>query len=639
MSMIYGFVNLDGRPADPAILKNMESALADKKYDAQSALIHANMAMGFKNQYITEESHFEALPCYDAETGLYFVCDAIIDNREELASLLGLRLTKEFADGQIIFEAYKKWGERCTAYLLGDFAFAVYDSKNRRVQLFRDHMGKRILYYRFENQCIYFSTLMKPLIDPWGSGEKQKLNEEYLVYFLAIEISRHEIMTGSTIYKDIRYVSQASCLTFTEESILCKIYWDPLNIHRDRRVNKKEYIEEFREIYFDAIRCRLRADGEVGIMLSGGLDSGSVACVAASILRDQNRQLHSYTAIPVRGYTEWTPQHIISDESDAVKLIQAAYPNIVTHFVDSKNNNPIKVANQVLEIFEQPYKFIDNSYWLYDIFQTAGRDGCKVVLSGCIGNWTVSYGRSLTIMYEHLMRLRLISFIHDFNTLCLKNKLSRKKTAVKFAKAVYYSVYAEKNSRVTSDLVKDIYIKKYDAERKLRLSGITNKTLLRDEESRRFFFDPTLSNQSTSAMIKFGLFSSICERDPTGDKRVVEFCMRLPYELYFDKKTGHDRSLIRQGISGIAPEKVVRNQSYGQQAVDWIERIEPEWHVFLDEFRERIERENSLREYLNMEYINDIVSNNYNLKYESDTIFNVRNIITIDNCLKFGNML
>lgn len=639
MSMIYGFINLDGRPADPRILGNMGAALSNRNADAHTTLVNGSVAMGFKNQYITRESHFEALPYFDAETGLYFVCDAIVDNREELARLLGLKLTNETPDGLLIFESYKKWREGCTKYLLGDFAFVVYDSKSRRVQFFRDHMGKRILNYRIENYTVFFSTLVKPLLDPQENGEKSKLNEEYLVFFLAIPGVQHEISPGTTIYQDINTVSPASCLSFTSQSVSNKIYWDPCTIHTDRRMLKTDYVEELKSIFHDAVKCRLRADGEIGSFLSGGLDSSAVACVAASILRDENKKLHTYTSVPLQGFTNWAPKYAISDESGAVKLTGAAYPNMITHFIDTKGRDPLSDAGLILDVLEQPYKFIDNSFWLRNIFKTAGRDGCKVLLSGSFGNSTISYGGIDMIMLEHLMRLRLNRFIKDVNAFCFNNKQSRRKVLTLFAGELLKSNLCFGRRRFAENTVKQEYLEKYGVESKLRLSGFSDKTVRRDKTERRLLLAPMFLNQDGFMKARFGIDSEICERDPTGDKRVVEFCLRLPYDCYFDKESGLDRGLIRRAMLGVVPAGVLKDRRRGLQAADWRERIEPRWDSFINDFLEELKRPKRLNEYLDIDRIEDLGNSRRTLTYDFDTISDVRKIIIIDNCTKFDNML
>lgn len=639
MSMIYGFINLDGRPADPAILMNMESALSDRKHDVQSTLINANVAMGFKNQYITEESHFEDMPYYDTDTGLFFVCDAIIDNREELAALLGLRLTKEIPDSWVIFEAYKKWGEGCTRYLLGDFAFVVYDSKNRRVQLFRDHMGQRLLYYRQDGSRIFFSTLIKPLIDPWGNKRKPELDEKYLVHFLCMNDLRQEIYPGSTIYKDICYVLPASCLSSSKQSVKNEVYWDPMDIPPDRRLKKSDYVESFKSIYTDAVRCRLRTDGEVGVMLSGGLDSSSVACIAASLLQEQNKQLYTYTSVPMQGFINWESKQWNADESDLVRIIHAAYPNIVGRFVDAEGKNSINVSDQMLSLNEQPYKFIANSFWLTEIFRAASDDGCRVLLGGSFGNGTVSYGMYWDILFEHFMRFRLVSFIRDVNAFCRNINVSRKEFISKIRGLFFRSVFPFNRTPNATGAVRNEYLVEYGVKRNLRALGMTNKPLHRDKDARKLMLHPTYLQQCYSLDAKHFCFTGVCKRDPTGDKRVVEFCMRLPYDCFFDKTTGQDRSLIKRAMTGYIPDEILNERRRGLQAADWLERLEPQWDDFIREFQDELCQAPRIFKYVNLSSIMDLANRSFELRYDNNTSNDVRNIITINNCKKFIDML
>lgn len=639
MSILYGFVNLDGQPAEPRMLENMGSALKNYTSDAQSSFVIDNVAMGFKNQYITEESHFEKLPYCDSNEGLFFVCDAIIDNREELSGLLGLKLRKELTDSHLIYESYKKWGKDCTRYLLGDFAFVVYDKKHRQVQLIRDHMGKRLLYYRIDKHRIFFSTLIKPLVDPWANKQKPKINEQYLIHFLASDENRHEYISGYTVYQDINYVQQASCLTVSHQSISNEVFWDPRDIEAGRQYSKSNYIEEFLSIFTDAVHCRIRADGDIGVLLSGGLDSSAVACVAASILRKQNRELHTYTSIPVQGFTDWSPKNVISDESAAVIAMQSAYPNMDVHLIDSKGKNPLNAAGRILEVFEQPYKFVENSYWLDDIIQTAGHDGCRIVLSGVFGNSTISYGEPQITFFEHIMRFRLFSFIKDVNAFCLCNEVSRKKVLSRFARDFRKSIVNPDIGSFTTDIVKSEFLHKYDVNSTMCFVGYSKKPYMRDREYRRHLFHPTLTHQAASAMAKSCLSSNVCERDPTSDKRIIEFCLKLPYDYYFESASGQSRSLIRRAMTGIVPDGILKNKYYGQQAADWLERIKPQWKDFIQGFIENYQLNNPLSEYLNYQDIAELLSRNSDVAYSFETAIAVRNIITIDNCIKFLNML
>lgn len=639
MSMLYGYVNLNHQVNDIAMLNNMYSKLADYKYDSHTTLSENNVAMGYLNQFVTVESKFDDLPYYDKSAGLYFVCDAIIDNRDELINSLALESKKDLPDSQIVFESYKKWGKDCAQHLLGDFAFVVYDEKAKQVEMFRDHMGKRLLYYRVENNQVFFSTLIKPLINPFEKQEKIVLNEQYLVEFLSLKGIRHEITPGHTIFQSIDYVLPASCLTVSVKSVLNQIYWDPTKIKTDKKLAQTDYINEFKRIFNEAVKCRLRTTGDVGVFLSGGLDSGSVACVAASILDGQNKKLNTYTSVPRTGFKSSSPPFYVVDESKSVKKMHDSYPNMNLHFVDSKEKNSLNVIDRILHSFEQPYKFVENSYWLDDILQIAGNDGCKVILSGFLGNSTISYGSYKTHFYEHFIRLRLISFVKDFQSFCHHNKLSRKKMSSNLTKEIIRSVFYLKRESNSAELVRNTYRKKYCVEKKLHSFGFMNKPILRVREERSLFFHPTVTNHVSSTITKLSIANNICERDPTCDKRVVEFCLKLPYTCFFDKERGQDRGLVRQAMRGIVPSEILNNKHYGLQAADWFNRIDDQWEDFFVTFNEKLYKSNYLLEYIDLDYMADLVTKYSKITYSEDISKHIREIIMIFICNQFTDML
>ena len=636
MSILYGLINLDGQPASPEIFEKMRAALSKYTCDSESSLVKNNVVIGFMNQYITEESQLDKVPCYDTESGLYFVCDAIIDNREELISLLGLR-SDNLSDSDIIFSAYKKWGANCTHYLLGDFAFVIYNQRLQRVQLFRDHMGKRLLYYRLDNHILYFSTLIGPLIASFNNSPA--INEEYLVTFLSIEEILQEIKAGETIYKDINYVSPASYLTVTDDTISSITYWNIYDINEDRGLKYIDYKNQFKDLFTESVRCRLRTNGNVGSFLSGGLDSSSVACTAASLLSKQGKILHTFTSVPLAGYTDWVPKSRIADESDAVVKMQNMYPNIHAHFINCKDKNSLNVAARMLEIQEQPYKFIENSYWLNEIPKQASLNGCKVILSGSIGNSTISFGSFYSIMFEHLCRLRLIHLVKDLSAYCRLASFSRSKMLKVVTKMFCEAIFFHGNAQNGSKMVREEYRDKYNVNKKLRSIGLKNKPVLRIKEVRHLMLHPAIINQASSAMAKLSLANNICERDPTADKRIVELTLRLPYDCYFDRLRGFDRGLIRQSMQGSVPDEILFNRRRGLQSADYLDRININWPGFLQAFTEALISPNELAKYLDLEYLLDTVHSHNDLPFSFDTIFGIRNIIIIDNCIRFLNML
>lgn len=202
---------------------------------------------------------------------VWLTADARLDSRADLIR----KLTPEQSpdDAELILHAYEKWGENCVYHLLGDFAFAIWDSRGRRFFCARDHFGvKPFFFASIANSFVFSNTLNALRLDPRVSSE---LNEvavgDYLLFGLNQDLS-------TTIFRDIQRIPPAHSLTISGGSIKTARYWsaEPKQIRfRDR----SSYVEAFADLLSSATEDRLPADN-VTVSMSGGLDSTSLAAIA-----------------------------------------------------------------------------------------------------------------------------------------------------------------------------------------------------------------------------------------------------------------------------------------------------------------------------------------------------------------------
>lgn len=630
MSAIYGYVDLEKNSADKRLLDSMSEGFPIGCFDGHTQLVRHNVAFGFLNQVITDQAEYEALPIYDEQRRLYFTADAIIDNRDDLIRQLNLSPSGRLTDSQLIFEAYKKWGSSCAEHLLGDFAFVVYHENENRVCLCRDHVGARLLYYRVEGKRIYFSSLLGPLAALISSSPEEKISEQYLVEFLAIGEIRHSFTPKLTIYKDVYYVLPASCLTFDSGKSTEKIYWDPSKIKTSHKYNDKNYLDEFRSIFSDAVKCRLRSKDGVGVLLSGGLDSSSVACVAAGLLAAENKNLNTYTSIPLKGLKTWGPENCIPDETEFILLMKKAYDNMTLHFVDSPGDDSIKAVGATLRAFEQPYKFIENSFWLNNILRQSRQDGCSVLLNGFFGNFTISFGSIFNYLFEHLIRFRLLSLVSDSFSFCRLNKISRKQFSSYFFKKSFATLFVPEKRRLVSKLLEEEYAKKYDVDRSLLRAGYTGKPFRSFRQEQKLALQASVLNHIAESTAKTSLQHHIAMRDPTSDKRLIEYCLRLPYKYYYYKDKGLARGLVRRAMENTVPQAILDiHLSRGKQSADWIARIEPVWNEVLSCVEKAADSGTGIFKYTNSEFLHALIERNRQIEYTEQIGIEMRNIIML----------
>lgn len=581
---------------------------------------------------------------YHDYTGLAITADAIIDNRSELMNIFGFASTdgEGITDSQLILKAYKKWGKECPSYLIGDYAFAIFDRNKNELFCARDHVGKRTFYYTANSNTFAFCTLMKPLfVIP---GIEKRLNDLWLADFLAISTVAHEIDSNHTVYQDILQLLPAQSIIINRDGIKKQSYWDPLKLPAIKFKTDAEYDEAFREVFFEAVHCRTRSIGSVGVSLSGGLDSGAIACVAARKLKESGEDLKAFCALPMKTYKEWLPAHLIADESTYVEAIKEQYPNIKVMYCRSEREHSYIHIKENIEIFEQPYKTVENMFWMQGITEMAAQNNCKVLLDGQFGNGTISYGDFYVHAYSLFKQARLISLFKEITDYCRIHRISRKKFGgylfIRFLTSLLHMHNLKTSSSIYErkelSLLNPSLALQYNMNKRLKKAGYShdterNYTLL---ELQKLAMKSSAFTHVAAIETKMSLVHGVAKRDPSRDKRVIEFCYRIPGEQYV--KHGQERLLIRRSMEGILPDKVRLNTKVrGLQSADWLQRITPYWDKIKQDIISTLGNEN-IQAYINTAEVLRAINDNKVLVDNETNGVEIRKLLV---CLILGEFM
>ena len=278
MSGICGIINFDGQPVERSLLEKMANNADYRGKDGIRYWINAEIGFAHLALHTTPESRRENQPLVHRQHGLVLVADARIDDRQALIKKIrgkNIHVNGSPTDAALILAAYITWGADCPGYLLGDFAFVVWDSTNREVFAGRDRGGCRGLYYRRTTNGIRFATQASQLIiDP---DYRQVLNRQLLARDLILPgfSGQHQ-----SYYQGIEKLGPAETFQMTADNFTRKKYWQ---LNADVRViykNPQEYSDHFRALFKQCVSDRLRCEGDTGLFLSGGLDSSSIAAMA-----------------------------------------------------------------------------------------------------------------------------------------------------------------------------------------------------------------------------------------------------------------------------------------------------------------------------------------------------------------------
>lgn len=239
---------------------------------------------------------------------VFLVADARLDARDALVALLrakGRELRADAPHAELILHAYHALGDKFLDCLAGDFALALWDDTRQRLICARDPLGLRPFYFvRKGRQFLFASDIAALLSDP---GVSRELDDIAIADFLLIG---NCMEPERSIYRDVRCLLPGGRLDIDDQGLRQSRYWSPSWNGEIRFRKRSDYVEAFAEIFEAAVRDRLPT-GPLGLSLSGGMDSTSIAAVAARHSRH-----------PITGYH--VSSSSLEPEDDEVRYAEAA---------------------------------------------------------------------------------------------------------------------------------------------------------------------------------------------------------------------------------------------------------------------------------------------------------------------------
>ncbi|HZE70024.1 MAG TPA: asparagine synthase-related protein [Pyrinomonadaceae bacterium] len=277
MSLIGGIHHFDNMPVDSDVIINFGVSLDSNDPDEVRDVRTASVRMVYRPFHTTRESHLETQPFVSSE-GHVLAWDGRLDNRRELLALLHNELNTDHTDVAIVMAAYLKLGIEFLPRLIGDFAISLWDAKRRTLLLARDAIGPRPLYYHADSDRVIWSSELKPLLD--ASRTTLEVNDEYVAGYITRGPD-----PKLTPYKNIFSVPPGEVAIIRNGQLRVQRFWALNPNYEIRYKTDAQYEEHFYQLFRESVRSRLRVQGPVWAMLSGGLDSSAIVCMADDILQ------------------------------------------------------------------------------------------------------------------------------------------------------------------------------------------------------------------------------------------------------------------------------------------------------------------------------------------------------------------
>ena len=284
MSGVVAVFNRDGAPVDRCLLDRMTTFLSFRGPDARRVQALNDVGLGHTLLETSGAPAGEDQP-FTLDGRTWIVADARVDARRELVAALRAQGHEDLAasatDVELILRAYHAWGEDCVAHVLGDFMFVVWDPSHRHLFGARDHLGVKPFFYAELGPSVVVSNMLDCVrLHPQTSRD---LHDPAIADFLLFGVNQD---SGTTSFRDIRRLPAAHAITWTTHAPRCRRYWtlpieEPIHFKREG-----DYADRFRELLSAALRDRLRTR-RLAVLMSGGLDSPTLAATALRVLREE----------------------------------------------------------------------------------------------------------------------------------------------------------------------------------------------------------------------------------------------------------------------------------------------------------------------------------------------------------------
>lgn len=584
MSAIWGAIDFNGKEITDEVKTVLKNGFNECAIDKVTEISFGNVYMACGLQYFTAESKYEKLPSEDG--GVFFTADVVLDNRDAICEKIGIKNTPDLPDGEIVRQCFNRYGKACLNDLLGAYVFVKYDSNTGTVDMVSDAIGNRFVYYFCEDGILFFSSLQVPLEK---IKKEIKINEKWMAYYLGVDSLDIFEDAESTMTEGIYRIAPATHITFKNARIIYKnLYWDVTKIKRTRKPKTdEEYRNEFRTIFYNCVNDTLRTDEEVSIMLSGGYDSTSVACFAAPILKKRGKKLYSFTSAPLKEFVYEGKSYEEADETETVKRNMAHFGNVECAVVDLADIDIWDARKEYNAVTELPYKSPENMLWLYESYKEARKKGARLILSGAFGNGTVSYDNRMQYINWLFKSCKFVTLYKEINAFHKRYGSSMKFMIKDTLKKAF-------NPPIPKNLFEDEYKSSYAIESILDKNRIIDrikadnmvaaKAFMSIKTNQDTFLFPINFRHYSEFPFKNSLRTGVLFRDPTRDKRMVEFAKTVPYNQY--THNGYSRRLIREYLEDIMPPDFFKRQPIGIQSADMRYRFLKQADRYYSEWRD-----------------------------------------------------
>ena len=542
MCGIAAIIGLEGRKVDVTALERMAFSLQHRGPDDKGVYINGSVGFGFRRLSILDLSASGHQPkvSHDGKKILIFNGEIYnyIELREELRGL-GYHF-ESTGDTEVLLAAYSEWGKNCLPKLNGMWAFLIYDISEKKIFGSRDRFGVKPLYRYSSSDLVLFGSEIKAILH--SGYYKADINLEVAARFLVQDLLD---VDNKTFYSGIEQIPAGSAFELhLDGRQRAWFYWSLDDIREDEPVHP---CDDFKVLFDDAVRLRMRSDVPVGVCLSGGLDSTSIICSMARVRANTSSPLEAFS--------------FISKDYDESNYISDTIKSTGAH-LNRLEINPTSIVSRLekaLWYHDEPLHSM-TALVGFELMSLAAQRGVKVILNGQGADETIGgYHSYFATYWSEMLRkkeyLLVWEEITKYSSVFGSNRYRMFLGAVssvlgdRVAPLPLYRQVADLRRRMsynTNGWFTPEFLAHLKIDRTIRISSLDDALRL---SVRRRPLPLLLRTEDRNSMAH-----SVEARLPFLDYRLVTLMFKLPSRL---KMNGPwNKYILRQAMTGVIPESV-----------------------------------------------------------------------------------
>ena len=570
MCGITGWATLDSHTPPPEGAEELLHAMCERMVhrgpDSEGLFASSGVALGMRRLAIIDLVTGEQ-PVFNEDRSIAVVLNGEIYNYRELRANLEQRghAFRSASDTEVLPHLYEEYGDAMIRELNGMFAFALWDSRKRRLLIARDRFGEKPLYWGvFDNTLLFASEPKVLLAHP---AVKPALNLQALRQYLSFDY----VPAPLSIYEGINKLPAAHKLTLEDGRVTVERYWQLSYKTVDPLPSEDEAAEHLRELMADAVRMRLVSDVPLGVLLSGGVDSSTVAALAVAASSEAVKTFSisfAEASFDESTYARGVAKFLGTDHHEE-RLSANLAANLVSEigaWMDEPFSDPSLVPTYLLSRFTRKHVTV-----------ALGGDGGDELFAG----YPMYAGLRWAEFYKRVPRLLRTGIIEPMvRLLPVKTKnLSFDYKALRFITGAKYDAVArhhvwfgsftpeEQLQLLTTEALAATDSEIYAQARQIAEECDSDDlvTRMQSVDTRLYLAEDILTKVDRASMAV-----SLEVRAPFLDPRVAEFAASLPCHY---KLRGHKtKYILKKAVQGLLPPFVTRRgkKGFGVPVAEWL---------------------------------------------------------------------